>query len=131
LQEHPVAAANAGQFVEFGNDSRALVAWAGGNSTLILAFSASQKDNSSMTESISNLSPVGPQTPVIYTQRSSSPTEPGEDVKYWFTACLESVRFRIGYLPIPLNFRGDLESCADSHLVVQENFDKRDQKKHR
>lgn len=51
-----VQLANSSRFVEFGNGSTALVAWAG--NTLVLAFAASQADNDSLSQSVTTLSPV-------------------------------------------------------------------------
>ena len=51
-------AVDASQIVTFGNDSRALVGWQSGNRSLVLAFSASQADNATLTASTSDLAPV-------------------------------------------------------------------------
>ena len=52
-------AVNSSQIVSFGNDSKALLAWDSGNRSLVLAFSASPTDNSSLTASVNSLVPVG------------------------------------------------------------------------
>lgn len=52
------AAVNDSQLISIGNDSRALVAWSAGNSSLILAFATSASDNASMTQPVTNLSPI-------------------------------------------------------------------------
>ena len=51
-------AVDSSQIVTFGDDSKALIAWDSGNLSLILAFSASQADNSSLTAATSSLAPV-------------------------------------------------------------------------
>lgn len=53
-----VSLVNSSQIVTFGNESKALLAWDAGNRSLILAFSASQTDNSSLTASVTSLAPV-------------------------------------------------------------------------
>ena len=51
-------AVNSSQIVAIGNDSKALLAWDAGDRSLILAFSASQIDNTSLTASVNSLAPV-------------------------------------------------------------------------
>ena len=69
-------AANSSQFAEFGNGSTVLVAW-DGRSSLVLAFAASEADNSSLSQSVSSLS-----------QACSTSKKHISSLSCWHNACI-------------------------------------------